>query len=66
LLIRALDGISRELLAKPIVGIAMTLSAFNNRHRQISDLVKQSPAACSPQERFPERCSGKSSSIRTA
>jgi dihydroxy-acid dehydratase len=33
-------GISRELLDKPIVGIAMTPSGFNNCHRTMPDLVE--------------------------
>src|SRR5688572_33324978 len=33
-------GISRELLNKPIVGIAMTPSGFNNCHRYMPDLVE--------------------------
>ncbi len=32
-------GISREMLAKPIVGIAMTPSSFNNCHRAMPELV---------------------------
>jgi dihydroxy-acid dehydratase len=32
-------GISREMLGKPIVGIAMTPSGFNNCHRYMPDLV---------------------------
>jgi len=33
-------GISREMLNKPVVGIAMTPSAFNNCHRYMPDLVE--------------------------
>lgn len=33
-------GISRELLNKPVVGIAMTPSGFNNCHRYMPDLVE--------------------------
>jgi dihydroxy-acid dehydratase len=33
-------GISREMLDKPIVGIAMTPSGFNNCHRYMPDLVE--------------------------
>ncbi|MDE2363845.1 MAG: dihydroxy-acid dehydratase [Hyphomicrobiales bacterium] len=33
-------GISRELLNKPVVGVAMTPSAFNNCHRYVPDLVQ--------------------------
>jgi dihydroxy-acid dehydratase len=33
-------GVSRELLDKPIVGIAMTPSGFNNCHRLMPDLVE--------------------------
>jgi dihydroxy-acid dehydratase len=33
-------GISNELLNKPIVGIAMTSSGFNNCHRGMDDLVE--------------------------
>ena len=33
-------GISPELLSKPVVGIAMTPSGFNNCHRSMSDLVE--------------------------
>src|SRR5215207_5607138 len=33
-------GISRELLDKPIVGIAMTPSGFNNCHRYMPELVE--------------------------
>src|ERR1044071_5904916 len=33
-------GISRELLNKPIVGIAMTPSGFNNCHRHMPELVE--------------------------
>src|SRR5918998_4432559 len=33
-------GISRELLDKPVVGIAMTPSGFNNCHRYMPDLVE--------------------------
>ena len=33
-------GISPELLAKPVVGIAMTPSGFNNCHRYMPDLVE--------------------------
>ena len=33
-------GISRELLGKPVVGIAMTPSGFNNCHRYMPDLVE--------------------------
>jgi dihydroxy-acid dehydratase len=33
-------GISRELLDKPVVGIAMTPSGFNNCHRTMPDLVE--------------------------
>ncbi len=33
-------GISNELLSKPIVGIAMTPSGFNNCHRGMSELVE--------------------------
>ena len=33
-------GLSREMLAKPIVGIAMTPSGFNNCHRYMPDLVE--------------------------
>jgi dihydroxy-acid dehydratase len=33
-------GLSRELLNKPIVGIAMTPSGFNNCHRYMPDLVE--------------------------
>jgi dihydroxyacid dehydratase/phosphogluconate dehydratase len=32
-------GLSREMLAKPIVGIAMTPSSFNNCHRAMPELV---------------------------
>lgn len=32
-------GISREMLDKPVVGIAMTPSGFNNCHRYMPDLV---------------------------
>lgn len=32
-------GLSREMLAKPIVGIAMTPSGFNNCHRAMPELV---------------------------
>lgn len=32
-------GISREMLDKPVVGIAMTASGFNNCHRYVPDLV---------------------------
>ncbi len=33
-------GISRELLSKPVVGIAMSPSDFNNCHRYMPDLVE--------------------------
>ena len=33
-------GISRELLNKPVVGIAMTPSGFNNCHRYMPDLIE--------------------------
>ena len=33
-------GLSRDMLAKPIVGIAMTPSGFNNCHRYMPDLVE--------------------------
>ncbi|MGY4238325.1 dihydroxy-acid dehydratase [Bradyrhizobium sp. USDA 4449] len=33
-------GLSREMLAKPIVGIAMTPSGFNNCHRYMPELVE--------------------------
>ena len=33
-------GISRELLDKPVVGIAMTPSGFNNCHRYMPELVE--------------------------
>lgn len=33
-------GLSRELLNKPVVGIAMTPSGFNNCHRSMPDLVE--------------------------
>jgi dihydroxy-acid dehydratase len=33
-------GLSRELLNKPVVGIAMTPSGFNNCHRYMPDLVE--------------------------
>src|ERR671914_1055669 len=33
-------GISRELLDRPIVGIAMTPSDFNNCHRAMPELVE--------------------------
>ena len=33
-------GLSNELLSKPIVGIAMTPSEFNNCHRGMADLVE--------------------------
>ena len=33
-------GVSRELLDKPVVGIAMTPSGFNNCHRYMPDLVE--------------------------
>src|SRR5215208_748757 len=33
-------GLSRELLSKPVVGIAMTPSGFNNCHRYMPDLVE--------------------------
>jgi len=33
-------GLSREMLQKPIVGIAMTPSGFNNCHRTMSELVE--------------------------
>jgi dihydroxy-acid dehydratase len=33
-------GLSREMLAKPIVGIAMTPSGFNNCHRAMPELVE--------------------------
>ncbi|HZR73229.1 IlvD/Edd family dehydratase [Bradyrhizobium sp.] len=33
-------GLSRAMLAKPIVGIAMTPSGFNNCHRYMPDLVE--------------------------
>lgn len=33
-------GISRELLGKPVVGIAMTPSGFNNCHRYMPELVE--------------------------
>ena len=33
-------GLSREMLAKPIVGIAMTPSGFNNCHRTMPELVE--------------------------
>ena len=33
-------GLSTEMLAKPIVGIAMTPSDFNNCHRQMPELVE--------------------------
>ena len=33
-------GISKEMLDKPIVGIAMTPSGFNNCHRGMPDLVE--------------------------
>ena len=33
-------GLSRELLAKPVVGIAMTPSGFNNCHRLMPELVE--------------------------
>ena len=32
-------GLSREMLEKPIIGIAMTPSGFNNCHRMMPDLV---------------------------
>jgi len=33
-------GLSRDMLSKPIVGIAMTPSGFNNCHRYMPDLVE--------------------------
>lgn len=33
-------GLSRDMLAKPIVGIAMTPSSFNNCHRAMPELVE--------------------------
>ena len=33
-------GLSREMLEKPIIGIAVTPSGFNNCHRMMSDLVE--------------------------
>src|SRR3954454_9859033 len=33
-------GLSRELLNKPVVGIAMTPSGFNNCHRYMPELVE--------------------------
>src|SRR5918995_2543103 len=33
-------GLSRELLDRPVVGIAMTPSGFNNCHRYMPDLVE--------------------------
>ncbi len=33
-------GLSRDMLAKPIVGIAMTPSGFNNCHRSMPELVE--------------------------
>ena len=33
-------GISPNLLSKPVVGIAMTPSGFNNCHRGVPDLVE--------------------------
>src|SRR5215204_967404 len=33
-------GYSRELLAKPVVGIAQTASGFNNCHRGVPELVE--------------------------
>ena len=33
-------GLSREMLEKPIIGIAMTPSGFNNCHRMMPDLVE--------------------------
>jgi dihydroxy-acid dehydratase len=33
-------GVSRELLDRPVVGIAMTPSGFNNCHRSMPDLVE--------------------------
>jgi dihydroxy-acid dehydratase len=33
-------GLSTEMLAKPIIGIAMTPSGFNNCHRSMDDLVE--------------------------
>ncbi len=33
-------GLSKEILSKPIVGIAMTPSGFNNCHRSMSELVE--------------------------
>src|SRR5215207_336422 len=33
-------GISREMLDKPVVGIAMTPSGFNNCHRGMPELVE--------------------------
>ena len=33
-------GLSREMLEKPIVGIAMTPSGFNNCHRGMPELVE--------------------------
>ncbi|MCW5624160.1 MAG: dihydroxy-acid dehydratase [Burkholderiales bacterium] len=33
-------GLSRELMGRPIVGIAQTASGFNNCHRQVPELVE--------------------------
>jgi dihydroxy-acid dehydratase len=33
-------GLSTELLERPVVGIAMTPSDFNNCHRQLPELVE--------------------------
>lgn len=40
-------GLSRELMDKPIVGIARTDSGFNNCHRGVPSSLKRSSAACS-------------------
>ena len=39
-LLRPLDGLSRELLDRPVVGVAMTPSSFNNCHRYMPELVE--------------------------
>jgi len=39
-------GLSREMLDKPIVGIAMTPSGFNNCHRAMPELVEAVSQRC--------------------
>jgi dihydroxy-acid dehydratase len=41
-------GYSRDMLAKPVIGIAYTGSDFNNCHRHFPELLAAVKRACSP------------------